>query len=174
MEQWKNIEWYEGLYKVSSYGRVKSLSDRWGKERILKPKKDKNGYLVVGFHKDGACKTYKIHRLVAQTFIENPNNLPQVNHKDENKENNCVENLEWCNVKYNTNYGTRTERVANKNTNHPSTSKQVYQYSLKGELIKIWQSISECGRNGFCETSVSDCCKGKNKTHKGYIWKYEQ
>ena len=114
MEEWRSIPGYEGLYEVSSYGRVKSLerykSNNGGiqliKEKILKPHNTKKGYLTVQF----SNKIFKVHRLVAQAFIPNPDNLPMVNHLDEDKTNNRVENLEWCNRKYNCNYGSRNIR----------------------------------------------------------------
>ena len=117
MEEWKSIPGYEGLYEVSSYGRVKSLerykSNNGGiqliKEKILKPHNTKKGYLTVQF----SNKIFKVHRLVAEAFIPNPDNLPMVNHKDEDKTNNNVDNLEWCTAKYNSNYGTAIERMIN-------------------------------------------------------------
>ena len=126
-EIWKDIEGYEGLYQVSNLGRVKSLEriDRHNhlvKERILKPKIEPNGYFRVDLCKEGKVKTLSVHRLVAQTFIPNPEGLPQINHKNENKALNvvflrddgsvdeCRSNLEWCDRKYNCNYGTRNER----------------------------------------------------------------
>ena len=117
-EIWKDIEGYEGCYQVSNLGRVKSLDRnvkgnksnyiRTGK--ILSPKTHRNGYLVVGLCTDRKIKMYYIHRLVAQAFLPNLDRLPQVNHKDENKTNNNVENLEWCSAEYNTNYGTANDR----------------------------------------------------------------
>ena len=118
-EVWKDVVGYEGLYQVSNLGRVKSLGfDKWHKGRILKQSFDsKRNYLFVGLHKDGKIKQKNVHRLVAETFIPNPDNLPCVNHKDEDKTNNFVfvnkdgsvdlnkSNLEWCTVAYNTNYG---------------------------------------------------------------------
>lgn len=156
MEQWKNIENYEGLYEVSNLGRVKSLQN--GQEKILKPhKKNTKGYLQVGLWKDGKVKKIQIHRLVASAFIPNPNNLPQVNHKNENPQNNCVQNLEWCDCQYNIDY---------------SQSKKVLQFALDGTLVKEWQSTAECGRNGFNQSAVTCCCNGIRKSHKGYKWKY--
>ena len=97
-EEWKDIEGYEGLYQVSSLGRVKSLKDNNDKsrEKILKQGKMKNGYLKVNLWKNEKVKQYYVHRLVANAFIENPSSLPWVNHKDENPSNNRVNNLEWC------------------------------------------------------------------------------
>lgn len=114
MEIWKDINGYIGIYQVSNMGNVRSLQReeykcrqgyRVRKGRQLKPGRDKKGYLLVGLRKDGKCKTRRIHRLVAEAFIPNPNNLPQINHKDENKCNNTVDNLEWCTPSYNINYG---------------------------------------------------------------------
>ena len=160
-EYWKPVVGYEGLYMVSNWGRVKSI--KFGKERILKPVTNSSGYLLVGLYKNNIEKKYSVHRLVAEAFIPNPYNLPQVNHRDENKLNNNVDNLEWCTNEYNINYGTRTERY----------SKPVLQYTLDGEFVGEWPSARECGRNGFNQGSVSACCRGELKTHKGYIWKYK-
>ena len=160
-EIWKPIKGYEGLYMVSNWGRVKSI--KFGKERILKPVTNSSGYLLVGLYKNNIEKKYSVHRLVAEAFIPNPYNLPQLNHRDENKLNNNVDNLEWCTNEYNINYGTRTERY----------SKPVLQYTLDGEFVGEWPSARECGRNGFNQGSVSACCRGELKTHKGYIWKYK-
>lgn len=106
-EIWRPIEGYEGLYEISSYGRVRSLI----KNIILRLKKEPTGYLRCNLYLNKNMKTVSIHRLVAQAFIPNPNNLPQVNHKDDDKTNNNVTNLEWCTVKYNNDYGTRKEKV---------------------------------------------------------------
>ena len=117
-EVWRNIKGYEDLYQVSNLGRVKSLSRKIfngknyyiSKEKILKPAKDKDGYVQVLLYKNNRHKTYKVHRLVAMAFLPNPNNLPQINHKDENKQNNYTSNLEWCTPKYNQNYGNRNKK----------------------------------------------------------------
>ena len=171
-EVWKDIEGYEGLYQVSNKGNVKSLkNNKTKKEKILKHSIVK-GYLQVILCKDKTIKGFKIHRLVSQAFIENPNNYPCVNHKDECSTNNSVENLEWCTQKYNINFGTRNERTSEKLINRNDKSKQVYQYTKDGKLIAVWKSTRECQRNGFNHGSVSSCCNGKLKTHKGYIWSY--
>lgn len=152
MEIWKDIEGYEGLYQVSNYGRVKSLNKRKG--RILKPAKDKGGYLRVALHKQGTQKHYKIHRLVAQAFIPNPQNLPQVNHKDENPTNNTVQNLEWCDCQYNIDY---------------SQSKQV----LCLETGKVYKSVMEVERQlGFAQSNISACCNGRYKQAYSFHWCY--
>ena len=172
-EIWKDIKGYEGLYQGSNWGRAKSLdryvkgkghSLQFKKGRILKPMKDNNGYLFVRLSKDGKHTTFNIHRLVAEHFLDNPNNYKEVNHKDENKTNNVVTNLEWCDRKYNCNYGTRTEKC----------SKKVYQYTLDGQFVKEWSSTMECGRNGYIQQAISACCNGKQKAHKGFIWSYNK
>ena len=115
-EIWKDINEYEGKYQISNLGRVKSLNyARRKQERILKPGiQKKTGYISVTLLKERKKKTKTIHRLVAETFIPNPENLHQINHKDENKQNNCVDNLEWCSAKYNSNYGHRNEKISKK------------------------------------------------------------
>lgn len=162
IEIFKDIAGYKGLYQVSNWGTVKSLGNgnsNNSKEKILKPTKDKKGYLTVDLYKDGKRKIYKVHRLVAQAFIENPNNLPQVNHKDENKKNNAASNLEWCDAKYNINYGTRNEKI----------SKQV----LCLETGKIYPSTREVQKQlGFAHSNISKCCNGKLKQAYGYTWCY--
>lgn len=171
-EIWKPVVGYEGLYEVSNWGRVKSI--KFGKEIILKQSKNKKtGRLHVVLCKNGILKTYSVHRLVAEAFIDNPNNYKEVNHKDENPQNNVVSNLEWCDAKYNCNYGTRNKRISEKMTNG-KLSKSVLQYDLEGNFIKEWKSTAECGRNGFCNHHVAACCRGERKTHKGFIWRYEK
>lgn len=159
IEIFKDIEGYKG-YQVSNYGNVKSLNyNRTGKEKILKPTKNSDGYLQVSLHKDGKRKTCKVHRLVAQTFIENPNNLPQVNHKDENKQNNNVENLEFCDSQYNINYGTRNEKI----------SKQV----MCVETGVVYPSTMEVQRElGFFQTHITLVCNGKRNTAYKFHWCY--
>ena len=165
-EIWKDIKDYEGLYQVSNWGRVKSI--KFGKERILKQHINiKGGYYYVCLLKNGKHKNYYVHRLVAEAFIPNSYNLPQVNHRDENKLNNNVDNLEWCTNEYNHNYGTINERISQ------SQSKPVLQYDLNGNLIKEWKSVNECGRNGFNQGDICKCCNGKRKTAKGFIWVYK-
>ena len=171
-EYWKPVVGYEGLYEVSNWGRVKSI--KFGKERILK-QYIRCGYYIVSLWKNGKGKSYSVHRLVAEAFLEIPEELRhlegtrylQVNHKDEDKNNNNVDNLEWCDAKYNTNFGTCIERRSKKK------SKTVLQYDLQGNFIKEWKSVAECGRNGYNHGHIAACCLGKRKTHKGFIWKYK-
>lgn len=173
-EQWKNIEGYEGLYQVSNEGRVKSLgNNKTRKEKILKSVKNTRGYLTVQLWKDGKPVMKLVHRLVAEAFLGNPQNSPQVNHKDETPTNNNVNNLEWCDAKYNINYGTGNQRRAEKLLNHQDLSKRVDQIDpITGEVVRQWKSTAECGRNGFDQRNVSKCARGKYKQYKGYIWKY--
>lgn len=170
-EIWRDIKGFEGSYQVSNLGQVKSL--RNGSERVLKPRMNVYGYMQVDLC-DGKRKHYKVHRLVAQAFLPNPDNLPQVNHKDENKTNNAVSNLEWCDGCYNTRYGSCIERRARTNTNNPKHSKTVYQYTKDGEFVNTYPSLCEVKRQtGYPKTNVSECCLGKRKSAYGYIWSYE-
>lgn len=165
-------------YLAHPDGTIKSV-DRWmmrnGKKilrrgKVLKPRKDKDGYLVVDLYKDGKRKNYFVHRLVAQAFIPNPDNLPCINHISEIKTDNRVENLEWCSHKENINWGTRNERMAK------ALSKPVQGINPDtGEVVVEFPSASECGRNGYYSSAISNCCRGKYgyKTHKGLIWHYK-
>lgn len=196
LEHWRPVVGYESDYQVSNWGRVKSLArvDSRGNrvpERILKLQKDKYGYLTVCLYKDGKQKLCKVHRLIAQAFIPNPDNLPIVNHKDENKENNFVfiredgsvdfnkSNLEWCDYKYSADYGTRNERIAKatserlKGVYNTKLSKPVYQYTLDGTFIREWSSVREVQRQtGWSHAHISQCCNGKRKSAYNYIWRY--
>ena len=176
-EYWKPVVGYENLYEVSNLGRIRSF-DRWVKSkngsiricrgRILKPYTNKDGYLCVVLSKNNKHKTYKVHRLVAEAFLPNPNNLPQVNHKDENKQNNNVENLEFCDCKYNINFGTANARRSK------TISKAVVQYTLDGTFVREWPSAMDAERNGgFSSVCICMCCKGKIKSHKGFIFLYK-
>ena len=150
---WKDISGYEQLYQVSNTGKVKSLNyNHTGKEKILKPHKDRYGYLQVNISKKGKCKTMKIHRLVCDAFLSNPNSLPQINHRNEDKTDNRVENLEFCDNRYNSNFGTRNERVAKK------LSKKVKCL----DTGKIYASTQEVERQlGFNHSNISRCCNKK-------------
>ena len=236
-EEWRKIKDIEGCefftsYSVSNLGKVKNNLT----SRVLKLRLDDYGYLLVNlhdtFHKQ---KTFKIHRLVALAFIPNPNSLPQVNHKDEDKTNNCVENLEWCTAKYNSNYGTKLSKQSKsmkgkmvgklnpmsgkhhskeqkelwskqrkgqvspmKGKHHSEETKQILknkklnsemsqsalkrikeansvpivQLTIFEELVHQYSSISEAKSQGFNTTCIGDCCRGQQKTHKGYKWMY--
>ena len=168
-EEWKPIPGYEGLYEVSNYGRVRSF--KWSSNgKILSPSKCGSGYCFVNLCKDGKAKLRTIHRLVAEAFIPNPNNLPLVNHQDECKENNYFENLEWCSSAYNNSYGTRTRRAVEK------LSIPVVQLDKKGNFISEFESLREASRRtGIASTSISRCCKHKPGHYSagGFIWIYK-
>lgn len=170
-EIWKDIERYEGLYWISNLGRVKS------KRKILKPCINKRtGYIYVCLTKNNKGKVIVIHRLVAKTFLPNPYNLPFINHKDENKQNSRLDNLEWCTAKYNANYGTRNNKLYNKTSfkkgHKPSSCKKVEKYSIDGVLLETYYSIREAGRkNNISASSIYKYCEGQ-RTCKKYIWKY--
>ena len=167
-EFWKDIVGYEGLYQVSNFGRVKSAdrTDRYGREfkgKILTPCTDNLGYLHLGLQHDGKRKTVRVHRLVAEAFIPNTNNCKYINHKDENKQNNCVGNLEWCDTKYNINYGRHNEKVAK------SHCKKVYCVELDKEFKSAKSAAAQLN---LSDSNIAKCCKGKYKTTGGYHWKY--
>ena len=164
-EIWKDIEDYKGLYQISNKGNVKSLYK--GSERILKLHDDGRGYYQIILCNDGVRKTFKLHRLVAQAFISNPHNLPEVNHKDENKKNNCVENLEWITHINNCNHGTRNKRL----------SRKLLQYSKDGEFIREWQGSREVERElDINHSDIIQCCRGnpKYKSAGGFVWRYKE
>lgn len=179
MEIWKDIKGYEGLYQVSNLGRVKSLKRyHVNSDRIMNFTPDKDGYLRVCLRKDKQCLTKRVHRLVAEAFIENddPEHKIVVNHKNEDKTLNTVENLEWCTVSYNNDYGSR-------NGNY---RKKVYQYTTEHILVAIYNSTRSAAEIvGGNSSNISACCCGGNKdksrpnswhnalTYKGHIWSYK-
>lgn len=164
IEIWKNIKEYEGKYQVSNYGKVKN--NKTG--RILKPMlRSKNRYLCVQLSKNSAVKTYSIHRLVAEAFILNPNNYPVINHKDENKMNNIVSNLEWCSQKYNINYGSSLNKRVK------SHKKPVIAFNNEHKLGIYFPSIKDAAAyfNGT-KSNISKALKGCTKTAYGHTWEY--
>lgn len=182
-EIWKPIKGYEGLYEVSNYGRIKNQFNHIRKLQI-----NKFGYFRCILTKNGKQKFYFVHRLVAKAFIPNPNNLPFINHKDENKLNNFVyvnpdgtidfekSNLEWCTAKYNINYGSRKERVKTKTLNG-KLAKPVLQFTLDGKFIAEYPSAREAERQtGIYVGNISACCKNKygHKSAGGSVWKFKE
>lgn len=179
MEIWKVIQGYETLYEISNYGNVRN-----NKGKYIKPFKNNKGYLLVRLHKNNSRKIFLLHRLVALHFIPNPNNLPEVNHKDENTLNAHFSNLEWCDRVYNVRYGSGIDRMKETLTGRQLSEthkaniseghkKEIAQYDLNQILLKVWSSAKDAesetkiSRNHICEV-----CKGKRRTAGGYIWKY--
>ena len=171
-EEWRDVVGYEGLYQVSSMGRVKSLErkdclGRTVKERILKSRTNRYGYMEVNLCADGKRKMLKVHRLVCQAFHDNPDNKPEVNHVNEDKTDNRACNLEWSTRRENNNHGTRNVRACK------ALSKPVGQYTSDGELVKIWPSVIEVQRQtGFSQGHICKAANGKCKQAYGFIWKY--
>lgn len=176
-EVWKDIKGYEGLYQVSNKGNVKSLNyHKEGYEKTLKPKKHNKGYLQIQLM-GKENRTFTIHRLVAEAFLPNPNNYPCINHKDENKQNNSLDNLEWCDNSYNAKYSIKLHPERIKNRKYTSKKSKlnykVNQFDNEGNLIKTWNN----SRTIFLETGMSDwaiseCCKGNRKSAYGFNWQY--
>lgn len=165
-EIWKDIPGYEGKYQVSNLGRVRNPNYRGsGLPRTLKQSIGINGYYYVGLYLTKK-KRPLVHRLVAITFLENPNNLPSVNHKDENKLNNKLDNLEWCSWKYNVNYGSGIER------GHSKRKIKINCYNLQGKLVKVYDSAIDAEKDGFNHSAVAAVCKGKRHTHHGHRFEY--
>lgn len=155
----KDIKNYEGLYAVTSCGKVWSYKSK----KFLKLRERKDGYLCVDLCKDGIKKTCFIHRLVAEAYIPNPENKPQINHIDEDKSHNWINNLEWATAKENVNHGTRNERARKAN------GKPVYCV----ELDKVFSNAREAGKEiGRTSSAVCYCLHGNTKTCGGYHWRY--
>lgn len=196
LEIWRTAvydgEIYEN-FKVSNLGRILSLNYRnTGRAELMKPFDNGRGYLQVELSKNRKSKTCKVHRLVAQTFLPNPDGKPEINHKiegDEGKKINMVifnedgtinkekSTIEWVTREENNNYGTRNERAGktiSKLQINGKCSKKVLQFSLTGEFIREWPSTAECGRNGFNQGHVAACCRGEEKSHKGFVFKYKE
>lgn len=172
-EIWKDIENFDN-YMISNFGNVKSKArydssgKRYLKEKYLKPGKLRHNHLIVILKgNDSLNHTMRVHRIVAMAFLDNPNNYPIINHKDENPSNNHVDNLEWCTYKYNTNYGTAIERRS------LSKEKPIEQLTLDDKIIKVWRSAKEIDdKLGFTHGNISRCCKHNRKQAYGFKWRY--
>ena len=148
----KDIAGYEGLYAVTSCGKVWSYK----RKKFLEPAADRKGYLYVNLHKDGKVKSYKIHRLVAMAYIPNPDNLPQVDHIDNDKTHNYLNNLQW---------------ITNRDNVRKGRNKPILQYDLDGNFVREWECTADVGKE--VRKGINNCLRGRNKTAYGYIWKYK-
>lgn len=162
MEVWKDIKDYEGLYQVSTYGNIRNC--RKNKNNVLY--KSLRTYYGVKLSKNNIKEFKSIHRLVAETFIQNPENKTEVNHKDGNKLNNKVDNLEWCNHSENQLHAYKN------NLQKPTKISPVSKFDLQGNLIKSYFSIKEAKEDNKNCSKIGECCRGKRKSAGGYFWKY--
>lgn len=166
-EIWKDIKYYEGLYQASNLGRIRNVL----KGRILRGAINRGGYIQLKLSNNGIDSRFIVHRLVAMTFIPNPNNYPIINHKDENKINNRIDNLEWCDHKYNNTYGSainKYQTLANKKYT------PVLQFSKDNVFISEYNSVNEAGYlNNINPCCISSCLTGHTKSSGGFIWKYK-
>ena len=173
----KDIVGYEGLYQITSDGKVWSLKSCKFLKPLLSGPKGKEYYYVC-LSKNGIKKNHKIHRLVAEAFIPNPNNLPIVNHKDENKKNNYVDNLEWTTYKENNDYGTRKEKMVETRKNNGNCCKTIMCDKNTHEQIQIFETTRDAirflGLANSASSNISACIKGRKKSAYGYWWKIEE
>ena len=173
-EEWRSVIGYEGLYEISSLGKVKRVGRFGNNGKFLSPRQlhsfnDKNNYKRVNLWKNGHMKQYPIHRLVANAFIPNPYRHPCVNHLDENKANNVVDNLEWCSFARNNSWGIRGARISKKKCI------PIIQFDKKGNKLHRFEScIAAAKFIGVSKSAICDCLKGRTKTCSGYIWQYEK
>ncbi len=186
MEEWRDVKGYEGYYQVNPFGEIRRLHKHTA-NRKLKAVLDKDGYLYVCLSRNGISKNHRVHRIVAEAFLEKNNTHSQINHKDENKQNNHYTNLEWCDCIYNNNYGTRNRRISKTKTGVPAAwmigktgrfcpnSKVVYQYDKNMNFIREWECANQVERElGFASSNINTNARGKMKTAYGFIWKYEK
>lgn len=174
----KEIKNYEGLFKIDEYGNVYRISYSKPKKYtnknlpyILKTREDKDGYVKITLSDKGKAKSYFVHRLVAMSYIDNPNNYNIVNHIDGNKKNNHYSNLEWCTITENNHHALK---FGLRNMKNNKLSKQVEQYDMKGNLIATYKSANDAKRiTGLSQGHISECCRGECKQYKGFIWKYK-
>ena len=181
-EIWKDIKGYEGIYQVSNLGKVKRITFINGTckmpcERFMTPTDNGNGYLIVGLSKNGKRKNFYLHRLVAETFIPNPENKPEVNHKKGNRYDNRAKKLEWVTSSENQNHAKEVLKVKYNleglNISREKQKRKVAMLDKNGNVIKVFDSIADAGRYinaGF--SGICGCCRGVYKTIKGYKWKY--
>ena len=191
MEQWRDIEEFKGLYQVSNLGRVRSLDaiinckgaknidSHLRKGKVLKQIINTKGYYYVNLSKNSKVKNLRVHRLVALAFIDNPNNHKLINHKDGNKLNNNVENLEWCDYSYNLKeahrLGLNINKYKGKYGKDAQFSKPLLQYDLDGKYIREWENAVQVKKElGYCAENIRSVCKGKRKQANGYKWKYKE
>lgn len=184
IEEWKDIPGYEGHYQANPNGEIRSVTKHVGSKsgsiatkhgKVLTQTTINKGYKQVHLSKNGTAKNESVHRLIASTFIDNPNGYPCINHIDENPGNNLADNLEWCSYKYNNDYGTRKEKY-HKSRINGKMSKAILQYDLNGNLIAEYPSCAEINRSlGFDQSHVISVAKGKPRynTAYGYVWRYK-
>ena len=168
-EIWKDVIGFEGKYQVSNLGNVRSLNyKRLGIIKEISPETDLNGYLCVTLYA-GHCEQHRkmVHRLVAETFLLNPSNLPQVNHKDENKKNNKLDNLEWCNAKYNINYGTGHQKTVK-----AALENQAFTVKCLDDNREYISARDAARDKNTQHSGILRCCRGERKTAGGYHWAF--
>ena len=178
-EIWKAVVGYEGLYEVSNYGRVRSLIKKTrirNKDGLMKFKYDTQGYYRVNLTKNGKPKTELVSRIVAKAFIPNPDNLPQVGHEDDNRNNNSVSNLYWTDALENNHHNGKMARFQKKHNKKIGEISKTLSIPVIGTNIETgeeirFDSMQEAQRNGFINGKISQCCNGIRKTHKGYTWR---
>lgn len=168
-EEWRQVKGFEGKYEVSNLGRVKSLSRNYlygHHGDIILSTNDRRGYRGVTLFKDGKRYYYAVHRLVAEAFIPNPLNLPEVNHLDENRANNEATNLEWCTRKENVNYGNCRSKISK------GVSRKVIAYTIDGKVFRVFNSMTEASKELNINVSqISLCCKYTHLTARGLKWR---